>query len=215
MKAFILILSSMLFSSCMHLGMMGIGTDHQAPPESVLEKEVTMGGIRATATFPTLERGKEALFTLTLADAQTREAISQAQVFFHAAYLHTGDQHSMQGKDMMHHEMDSSKYHRAEQELDIHLEQEVKESSVRGNYSVPFKPSQSGEHRLMFHVTALGDQTLDPEIVIEATRDVPEKMASHRGGMHGMGGASEYVIIGAAIMGAMMLAVWLARGGIF
>lgn len=215
MKAFILTLSSMLFSSCMHLGMMGTGTDHQPLPASVLEKEVTIGGIRATATFPPLERGKEALFTLTLANAQTGQAISQAQVFFHAEYLHTGDQHSMHGKDMMHQEMDSTKPQRMEQEHQVNFDQEVKENSVRGSYSVAFEPSQSGEHRLMFHVTALGNQILDPEIVIEATKDVPDKMSSHGGGMYGMGGASEYVIIGAAIMGAIMLVVWITRGAMF
>ena len=216
MKTLILLLASLLFSSsCMHLGMMGTGTDHQSTPESVLEKEVTVGGIRAIAIFPPLERGKEALFTLRLSDAETGQAISRAQVFFHAEYLHTIDRHAMHGKDMMHHEMDSTKPQRMEQEHDVNLDQEVTESSIRGTYSVRFNPSQSGEHKLMFHITALGDQMLEPEIVIEATRIVPDKASGHSGGMHGMGTPTTLVIVGAAIMGAMMLAGWIIRGRIF
>ncbi len=67
----------------------------------------------------------------------------------------------------------------------------------------------------MFHITALGDRLLDPEVTVEATRTVSKKQNSHGGGMHGLGSVSDYAIIGAVIMGATMLIVWAAGGRMF
>ncbi len=214
MKTVILILSSVLFSSCMHLGVMGTGTGHQSSAESVLEKEVTMGDIRAAAIFPVMSIGEEALFTLRLVDIKSGRSISGAQVSFHAEYLHQNEEHETPGHQQMHNKVDSIITRRPQQEHDISLDAEINESAVRGTYLAQFTPSQSGKHRMMFHIRPVGDLKRDQEIIIEATRTVPEKMSGHGGGLHGMGGASPYVMIGAALMGAMMIIFW-AGGRMF
>jgi hypothetical protein len=215
MKIFILTVSSVLFSSCMHWGMMGTGTDHRPTAESVLEKEVTVEGMRATATFPPLSLGKEALFTLRLVDAKTGQPISGAQVSFHAEYLHTTEGQHMSGHQQMRAKVDSATTWRTDQEHDINLDVDVDESSSPGAYATRFTPSQSGEHRVMFHVRSVGDHKLEQEIVVEAARRVAEQMSGHSGGMDGMGGATPYLIVGAALMGAMMIAIWAFGGRMF
>jgi hypothetical protein len=215
MKIVILILSSVLFSSCMHLGMMGTGTGHQSSAESVLEKEVTMGDIRAAAIFPVISIGDEALFTLRLVDTRTGQPISGAQVSFHAEYLHQNEGHETSGHQQMHNNADSITTRRPHQEHDINLDVEVNESASAGTYSTQFTPSQSGEHRVMFHIRSVGGRKLEPEIVVEAARTVAAEMSGHGSGMHGMGGTTPYVIIGAVAMGAMMIAIWVAGGRMF
>ncbi|MDP2884726.1 MAG: hypothetical protein Q8P51_06870 [Ignavibacteria bacterium] len=215
MKTVILMLSSILFASCMHLGMMGGGSDHQSTVEPVIEKEVTVGDIRATAIVPPLRLGEEALFTLRLIDTRTGQPISGAQVSFHAEYLHKNEEHEMPAHRQMHNKADSITTRRTSQEHDINLNVEVYESASTGTYSTQFAPAQSGEHRVMFHIRSVGGRKLEPEIVVEATRTVPEKMSGHDGGMHGMGGATPYAIIGAALMGAMMVVIWATGGRMF
>jgi hypothetical protein len=215
MKTVIVILSSVLLSSCMHLGMMGGGAGHQSTAEPVREKEVTVGDIRATAIFPPLSLGEQALFTLRLVDTKTGRPISSAQVSFHAEYRQMGEEHQMSGHQQMHNKADSITTGRLEPNPDINDEIEVNESMAAGTYATQFKPAQSGEHRVMFLIRSVGDQKLDPEIVVEASRTVKENMSGHDGGMHGMGGATPYVIIGAALMGAMMIAIFAAGGRMF
>jgi hypothetical protein len=215
MKTFILILSSVLLSSCMHLGMLGTGGDHQSSAESVLEKEVTVGEIRATAVFPPLSMGEEARFTLRLADTKTGRPISGARVSFHAEYLHKNEEHQMPRHQQMHDTHDSTTARRTPQEHDINLDVELNESASAGRYSAQFTPSQAGVHRMMFHVRSVGERKLETEIVVEAARTVPAKMSGHGGGMHGMGSATPYVVIGAALMGAMMIVIWAAGGRMF
>ncbi len=214
MKHVILILSSVLFSSCMHLGMMGAGAGHQSSAQSVLEKEVTVGDIRAIAIFPPLSLGKEALFTLKLVDTRTGQPISRAQVSFHAEYLHKSEKHQMTGHQQMQNMADSITARRTLEEHDISLDAEVSENASPGTYLARFTSSQSGVHRVMFHIRSVGERKLEAEIVVEAARTVAEEMSGHDGGMHGMTGATPYVIIGAALMGAMMIVIW-AGGRMF
>lgn len=214
MRIVILLLSSILFSSCMHLGMMGGGTGHQSTGESVLEKEVTVGDIRATAIFPSLSMGEEALFTLKLSDTKTGQPISGARVSFQAEYMHKTEEHQMSGHQQMHNTADSTTTRRTEQGHDVILDEEVNESASPGTYSAQFTPSESGKHQVMFHIRSVVERKLEREIVVEAARMVAEEMSGHDGGMHGMSGATPYVIIGAALMGAMMIVIW-AGGRMF
>lgn len=216
MKTIILLSIALIFSSCMHVGMMEThGNDqsgkHQITAEAVLEKEVTSGEIKATAIFPPLQIGKQAVFALKLSDIKSTQPISGAQVSFHSTYLHNAESHGGHDAHMMHGEMDS-KPARPNTNHAVSFDQEIRESAEPGLYTVAFTASQSGEHRLMFHVSAIGGKTLDQELVIEATRNVASNDASHDGMMHGMGGVSDYAIVGAVLMGAMMLVV-LATGG--
>lgn len=219
MKTLMLLSLGLLSTSCMHVGMMGThedrqSTGHQAVVERVLEKQVVSGNVEATATFPPLVRGREEVFELQLMDLESGQPISDATISFHATYLHRAEEAGEDKAPMMHTRMDSA-HTRSGTGHSISFDREVKEQSQSGYYSVAFTPSQSGEHTLMFHVTAIGDETLEPELIIEATRYVALGAASHGGMMHGMSSTSEYLIVGGALMGAMMVVMWATRGTIF
>lgn len=219
MKTIILLSIAFVFGSCMHLGMMGTHGDnqsgkHQITAEAVLEKEVTSGEIKATAILPPLQVGKQTVFTLKLSDVKNTQPISGAQVSFHSTYLHNAESHDGHDAHMMHGERDSQPA-RSNSDHAVSFDQEVRESSQPGLYTVVFTPSQPGEHRFMFHVSAIGDKTLDPELVIEATRNVASNDTNYDGMMHGTGGVSEYAIVGAVIMGAIMIVVWATGGRMF
>lgn len=215
MRTIILLGFSFFFTSCMHVGMMGTGTDHQSNFESVLEKEITVGDTRATAIFPPLETGKETLFTLKLVDKRTGHTISGAKVSFHAEYLHSNNEHKMHGTHMKHSKADSTMSHRMEQEYNMSHDLKVNENTADETYSLRFKPSQPGEHRLAFHVSAIGDMTLNPVLVIESTRVVMNKDDSHSAGMHGLSSWGTYGIIAGITMGAMMVWLWASGGRMF
>lgn len=211
MKTFMIVTLSLFLSSCMHLGMMGThgdsqSGDHQAASEPVLEKEVLFGDVKATATFPPLQVGEETIFTLKLTDKTTGQPVSNAKVSFHTSFLHAEKRHT----GTMHGESGSSQVLLSPEH---DMNQEVKES-VPGVYVVGFTPSQSGEHKSMFHIGALGEQQLEPDVVIETTRHAVASDQSHGSMMmNRKGGMSEYVIIGGVLMGAVMIAFWASRGG--
>lgn len=214
MKTITAALVSLLFTSCMHLGMMGLGGGHESVSDAVLEKEVVHGDVKAMATFPSLEVGREMQLTLRLSNTRQQQALRGAKVYFHVQYLHTGGEHTMHQSHMMQHDT-ASVHNRNAQDHDVNIDREVPETSEPGVYAISFSPSQEGKHELMFHITALSDRTLHPEIIIQATRTVSGKHSSHGGGMHGLGSVSDYAIIGAALMGAMMLVVWVTGGRMF
>ena len=157
--------------------------------------------------------GKETVLELRLQDTQSRLPLSGAQVSFHATYQHRADQ-SNQAGHAMHSTMDS-KHARPNMDHAVSFDREIQEGPQPGIYSAHFTASQSGEHILMFHVSAIGDEQLEPEVVIEATRNVASGDISHSGMMHGSSGLTEYAIIGGAIVGTMMVVVWATRGWIF
>jgi hypothetical protein len=217
MKSLILPLSGIVFSSCMHMGMpmMHRGDDHQPGMESVLEKEVIAGDVKAVAVFPPLEPGKDVLLTLRLVDAKTEQPISGATVYLHAQYFHKLDSHEGHEKPTTHEHSDSGRSQRIEREHDIHIDEDVQESGERGVYSISYGSSHPGEHTLMIHITAIGDRKLDPEITIEAKRTLADQPHEHGGGMMGMSSTASYVVVGAAVMGAMMVAMLVARDRMF
>ena len=217
MKILLISFLSLFLASCMHLGMIGThgenqSRDHQTTAENELEKQVTKGDVMATAIFPPLQVGKEAVFSLKLVNASTNRLLSGARVSFHVAYLHSAEKSEMQGMHMMHEQMDSTRAHAA-QEHDINLDLEVTENRTPGVYTISFTPSQPGEHRLMFHISEIGGHKLEQEIIVEAQRVVAAAQSQHSMNMmHGSSGASDYLIVGAAIMGALMLVVWITGG---
>lgn len=215
MKTMMMLAIPLVLSSCMHVGMMGAhgdteSGDHQTAPESVLEKEVEFGDVKATATFPSVRVGEEAIFSLKLTDKTTSQPVSNALVSFHTSFLHPAGKRSI---TTMHGESDSS-HMIVTPEHAIHFEREVPESSYRGVYVVGFTPSQAGEYKIMFHVGALSGQQLEPEVTIETTRHPIASGESHGSMMtNRKRGIPEYVFMGGLVMGAVMIAVWAARGG--
>ena len=210
MKNLLLMLLCMLFPACMHLPMMGTGTDHQT---STLEKEITLGDTRANAIFPPLRMGKETLITLMLADLKTGKMISGANVSFHVEYLDTDSVEKAHGGDRAHHGSDSTNATPRYEQHDVDLP-DVNETEA-GHYIVRFSPSQSGDCKLMFHLGPSGDHDSGAASIIEATRNVSSESMDHDAGMHGMGGSTTSILVGVGVMGAMMLVLWLTRGGMF
>lgn len=215
MKLAILIIASMMFSSCMHLGMMGAGDGHHSggtqemTTDPVLEKEVIVGDVRAIAIFPALKFGEDVTLTLRLMDARTSQPISGAKVYLHAQYAHKLDANEP------HNHSGANRSGRPESEHDVNIDQEVEESREPGVYSIPYGSSQPGEHTLMFHIAAIGDRKFEPEIVIEAKRMLAPQSHEHSGGMMGMSSTTTYIVVGAVVMGAIMIAMLAARGGMF
>lgn len=208
MRTIVTAIVSVLFSSCMHLGMMGGGASHEPSVEPVIEKEIVAEGVRATAVFPPLAIGEPVTFSLHLADASTGQPISGAQVLFHAQYLHSSGKQRMSQHKQMHEMPDSSVLLMIDQQHDINLDIDIQESASPGIYSARFTPTQTGVHRVMFHIRSNGNRTFQSELVLEASRTIPERGSGGDHGRHGMGGATPYVIIGAVVMGAMMIAFW-------
>ena len=88
MKVLTLFLLGILFTSCMHMGMPMMENGHQGhQTEPVLEKEISSGDVKAVATFPPMQAGREEVFTLKLTNKVSREPVTGAQVYFHVALL--------------------------------------------------------------------------------------------------------------------------------
>lgn len=208
MRTIILLGLSFFFTSCMHLGMMGTGTDHQSNSEPVLEKEVTIGDTRATAIFPPLEIEKETLFTLKVMDKRTGNPVPGAEGSFHVQFRGTPGDHRMQ-----RHADPANEQKMVEH--DENLARQLSESSEKGIFTVSFKPSQAGNYQLMFHVTAVGGLTLEPELTIEATRIALMSHDSGAQGMHGSSSIGTYGLIAGITMGAMMIWFWASGRRVF
>ena len=205
-----ILLASLGLASCMHVGMMGHQSSDVIPPERAVEKELSTDGVRALAWFPPLEYGKDATITLKLFDENTHQPISGAKVYFHANYLHTVDsteKGSGAGTHENHGKISKEKSH------DVHIEREVEEGPEPGAYTMLYGSYQPGRHRLMFHVVAVVGRTLEKELVIEATRTV-QTGAMHTNAMHS-DNTGTLVLIGAGVMGAVMVAMMIARGGVW
>jgi hypothetical protein len=199
----------------MMLGTGGHGSQAEghSATEATLEKEVTVGEMKATATFPATEIGKEVEFTLKLLNSKTGEPIRRAKVYSHVEFEHSTDAHQGMNHMAM---MDTSSAMKEEEKHGIESQEEVDESSTPGTYSFSLKPHQIGIHTITFHVTEVDGQKLSPPLLIEAKRNVAEEMKMDgMMGMMGMGSSTTYVLVGAAVMGAMMLTVWLVRGSAF
>ena len=205
---------SLFLMSCMHWGMMRSGAEDRPPKGSVLVKEITVANVKASAIFPQAGRDTETLFTLKLIDTGSGEPFSGATVFFHVQFHHdTGD--TMANMHMMHAETDSTRVQQmGDRGTDV--VQEVQETSEPGVYSVAFTPTQGGNYTFGFRVAAVPGQNLGQDILVEAAAVVrSDDVMGHSGMMHGNDGAFGYMLIGAAIMGAMMLVVVVARGRMF
>ena len=210
--AWILVLSSVGVSSCMHLGMMGTDgghhsdTGHATTAETLLEKEVIIGNVKAIALFPALKPGQGVTLTLRLMDTKTSTPLSGEQVSMHVRYDH-------RLAPPTDHQKDSTQT--TDIEHDINIEQDVLESSTPGVYTIPYSSYQSGEHVLMFHISAIGDRKLEPEITVEGKRTLSGEAHAHQGDMPAGTNTGTYVIVGAALMGALMAAMLFAHGDMF
>lgn len=201
-------------SSCMHAGMtmMHSGGNHQLVTEPVLEKEIIVGDLKATVVFRRLEIGKETYFTLKLVDAKTSQPISGAIMYLHSEHLNKPELHQMNEMATMHQQRDSSRSQRIEGEQEVHISRGVEEGKEAGLYSIPYTSIDEGAHKFEFHVTAIGDRKLEPEISLGATRVIAGDKHDHAHEIMGTGRTTTYVVIGAAVMVAMIVGMMVGRG---
>ncbi|MEK9138940.1 MAG: hypothetical protein AAB393_17610 [Bacteroidota bacterium] len=187
LKIPLLVLLLPLISSCMHMGMMGESSSHHSPDDSLFEKEVTVGGMRVNAIIPQLEVGRRSELTVRLSDDSSGRPLSNAMIQLSVKR----DDETASIEDGEHLTFD--------------------ESQEAGVYTVQYEASRLGQHTFRFSLTEIEGRRLDPAIVVEARRVVGEGMREHSSGMHGMGGTSPYMIIGAVVMVAMMVAMIVGR----
>ncbi len=102
---FTLLVSPLLFPSCMAI-MMGSG--HQGSgghADVIYEKEVQFGKYMATATFPAMKVGEETSVTLTIVESQSKLPCARADVMLNVHMVDSTADHSMMH---MNHGTDSS-----------------------------------------------------------------------------------------------------------
>lgn len=229
MKTIILMLSAVLFSSCMHVAMTemsGHGDHDGLADQAALEKEVVAGNIKATAFFPVMRKGVATVFTLRLSDASTLQPLTGAEVYGHFTYFHRASEDSLMGADHdqmirdgadstlandSHHGMNTERK-QSDHEISMHLE--AIEGKDPGTYTFSATPPVTGEYTIAFHFASVAGQQVVPQFLIETRRKVTDTEAHDHGGMMGMGGASQYWIIGGVLMGTMMVVTWFIRGGV-
>ena len=187
LKRPLLVLLLPLISSCMHMGMMGESSGHHSPDDLLFEKGVTVGGVRVDAIIPQLEVGRRSELTVRLSDDSSGRPLSHAMIQLSV----TQDDETASIEDGEH--------------LTFHENQQA------GVYTVQYEASRLGQLSLRFSITELEGRRVDPAIVVEARRVVGEGMREHSSGMHEMGGTSPYMIVGAVVMVAMMIAMIVGR----
>lgn len=187
LKIPLLVLLLPLISSCMHMGMMGESSSHQSPDDSLFEKEVTVGGVRVNAIIPQLEVGRRSELTVRLSDDSSGRPLSDAMI--QLSVKQDDETVSMESGELL----------------------TFGEGREAGIYTVQYEAKLPGQYTFRFSITEIEGRRLDPTIVVEAQRAMGEGMHEHSSGMHGMGGTSPYMIIGAVVMVAMMVAMIAGR----
>ncbi|MBI4811772.1 MAG: hypothetical protein HY800_10100 [Ignavibacteriales bacterium] len=205
MTKFTFIILSFFFSSCMHMMMNDNHRQQDHNTDSTLQKEVIMGQIKATAMFPPLEINKETEFSLRLVDVTNTKPISGATVMAHIEYVSSDD-------NMKH-----DPYHQKEVDSQSkkHWSIELTEGKQAGLYLFKQEFAQTGEYIIQINVLSVQGIKLEPVLIIDARKNVFEHPNSHGGGMLGKGSSTTYIILGASLMVAMMVGMFIVRGSIF
>ncbi|MBI5215920.1 MAG: hypothetical protein HY960_09210 [Ignavibacteriae bacterium] len=191
MKTILLLITAVLFSGCMHTMMMGSHGESQSKTMIVLEKEVTVGTIKAIATIPPFEMEKEVVVSVKLFDTETSSPLSNAEVVCHFTPKGKEDSES--------HQHEGNEYIATEKE--------------RGMYAISFTPSHADEYSIHIQVRSIQGRTPQQPITIETTREVTGGAHdNHSGGMHGSGSSSPMYIIGGVVMVTMMVGMFALRG---
>lgn len=205
MKVLTLFLLGILFTSCMHMGMPMMENGHQGhQAEPVLEKEISSGDVKAVATFPPMQAGREEVFTLKLTNKVSREPVTGAQVYFHVALLPHDESTTHSG---------TSPHNESTDDVDG-ARDATQSPDDPGVYTVTYGSPEVGNRNFAFHVTSVDGQRLDPELVVEAKRVIREGSRDDQEGMmmQSHRSTSTYMIVGGVLMAAMMSAM-LIRGG--
>lgn len=193
-----IILPSLFFlgivlSGCMMMGMHGgmMGGSHQESQSTeaspALVKESVVGNVKVIVEYPPARVGSITTYTVSVLDASTNQPRSGATIsaaIRTASEGHQGDVHEMHGE-----EHDSSI--------------PVAESTQTGVYTFQYRYTNPGPNEIRVTISALGNERLDPPIVVSTVRDVRGDHGDHSDGVD----YALYTIVGATAMVVMMLFV--------
>jgi hypothetical protein len=187
--------------------------------QTVLEKEAFSESLKAVAFFPPLMAGDESRIAVKLTDLKSGKPVPRARISVRVQFPRdsTHENHAGGGMMMMH-QMDSTQAHAMPVNQNAEAGIPVVESTETGTYYAYFTTAQNGVCKFIVTISSVEGYALEQPLIIEGTRAVIPMGEGHggMGGMHGMGGSgSTWLIIGAAVMGAMMIVSWGIRGGMF
>lgn len=170
----------------MHGGMMGHSESHAAErPGEALVKEVIVNGVSVSAEFPPARVGSVVRYVVKIVDARSGEPIQNAKV--HATIERARQENATTDhtSHVPHTSADSESF--------------TFNQRTDGSYSWNYEFKTPGVYDIRFEVYDLGEE--QSPVVLSARREV---QASHK--EHGGIEATPVILIGAAVMGAMM--VW-------
>lgn len=180
-------------SGCMMMGMHGgmMSGSHKESQTTeaspALVKESVVGNVKVIVEYSPARVGAITTYTVWVLDASTNQPRSGATIsatIRAASEGHQGDVHEMHGE-----EHDSSI--------------PVAESTQTGVYTFQYRYSNPGPNEIRVTISALGQERLDPPIVVSTVGDVRGDHSSHSPPQAG-GGYALY-IAGAAAMAVMMV----------
>lgn len=177
-------------SGCMMMGMHGgmMSGSHKESQTTeaspALVKESIVGNVKVIVEYPPARVGAITTYTVSVLDASTNQPRSGAAIsatIRAASEGHQGDVHEMHGE-----EHDSSI--------------PVAESTQTGVYTFQYRYSNPGPNEIRVTISALGQERLDPPIVVSTVGDVRGDHSSHSDS-----GDYTLYIAGAAAMAVMMV----------
>jgi hypothetical protein len=215
MQRFILFLAFVLLPGCMYYSMMGGGNGNSSR-QTVLEKETVGASLKVVALFPPLTKSDESRVVVNVRDRKTEKPVSNAQISIRVELIHDNGHDNQAHGGMMMHQMDTLHAQTMQMKNNVNMELTASESSASGTYNAYFTPSQSGSYKFIVTMVSAEGYTLGNPIVIEGTR-IAAATESRQGGMHGgmEGSTSIWLVVGAAVMGAMMIVLMTTKGGLF
>ena len=213
-KMYGVLLSPLLLSGCMMLGMGGAGSagggmesasDRSSMAGPTLIKESVGNGVRITAEFPPYVLGDELVYKVSLRDARDESGIANASI----ALVVTRDDnrsqntHSAQAGSPSGHGDSSATQSQG-------TARQMKLSPVQaGDGTYVFRPSitSEGAYRFTFLLQGVGGVPMDQPFVVEQTVQFRAPMDHHMGnGGHGTGfRMAPVAMLGAGMMAIMMV----------
>lgn len=185
------------FTSCMHLGMAGHPGD-ESPTQAPLEKEVTKAGFLLRGIFPPLNAGEKTKIEVFVFDASTGMPAS--------GIIHVAGRFEYSDNGAHHTTHD----HMTNEPFEL-LNPLVVTEEGKGKYTFFITPGKGGNCITGFRLKAVDSQGHEEELKIEASRTVGKSHSTGGGSMMGMGMTTAAMVLGIAMMGAMMTAMWLWR----
>ncbi len=210
-KLIVALLAPLLLGSCMMAGMAGMGlmggsdthgtNSAAALIEPTIVKDVVVGGLRVTATFPAQAPGDALRYVVTIRDRDGRFVTGDVAVFLEVSPARAQNP-------------DASPSHTGHLPDTVHkpstgVERTRVAPAEREAGQFTFRPAipSAGSYRVGVVVERVGDTLLDPAIVVDHVVTLAAKAPATAAGGHAMwsGRVTPLVLLSAGFMAVMML----------